>query len=239
MNISKQKTLLLITLLAISAAVFDYIVRTYTLGWTEAPISQLTVFLSPVVYFALFTMGLLSLRNMLPKLSKRGNNITAALLISFSLLVLSQVFLRKQGVGSASYSIVSPLFVSGVPFSILTYLLFFRKIRSALLSYAICLVAVFWLIMPIGIDTLYVTQGGYRGSGLFQFAVISTSYDLIQYIAAFGIFIALITTLATVIITACRMVKAKGIDRLYSLAVGLSIFTLSIQFINWGAFVWD
>lgn len=235
----KGNVLLFIAFLAFAVATFDYIVRTYTLGWTEAPISQWTVFFSPLVYFALFTLILFRLRTGVLGLSKRSINITTILIFSYSTLLLAQIFLRKQGVGSASYSIVSPLFISGVPLSILTFLLFFRKHRGVLSSYLICLAAVFWLLIPIGIDTLYVTQGGYRGPGHFQFAVISTSYDFIQYIAGFGLFLVLFTAPAAILIGLYRAVKAKGIDRTYSLAAGLSIFTLSIQFINWGWFVWD
>ncbi len=116
---------------------------------------------------------------------------------------------------------------------------FFRKKRESFQSYLVCLVCVFWFVVPIGIDTLYLTQGGYRGPGSFQVAVISTTYDLIQYIAAFGVFVALITTLTICVVTIYRVFKAKGIARLYTIAVGGSILALSIQFINWGGFVWD
>ena len=235
----KEKAMLLVMLMAVVVAAFDYVVRTYTLGWTEASISQMTVFLSPLVYFALFTMGLFKLRTIPTGLSNRSNIAAAVLLVSCSLLVLSQVFIRKQGVGSASYSIVSPLFISGLPLSVLTFSLFFRKTRALKQSYLICLACVFWIVMPVGIDTLYVTQGGYRGPSSIQVAVVSTSYDLIQYIAALSLFIAQITGPVTIFITAYRVFKAKDIERLYSFAVGPSIFALSIQFINWGGFVWD
>lgn len=228
-----------VAFLALTVAGFDYIVRTFTLGWTEAGISQVTVFLSPLVYFALFTLVLFKLRDLAQGRSERTYIIGAILLILCAAVVIIQVFVRKQAVGSATHSVVTPLFASGIPFSLLTFLLFFREKRGSLQSYLICLACVFWLVIPIGIDTLYLTQGGYRGPSSFQIAVISTTYDLIQYISAFGVFIALITTPAIVIVTIYRTFRAKGISRLYTIAVGSSILVLSIQFINWGGFVWD
>lgn len=234
-----KKLLLCVAFLALIVAGFDYTVRAFTLGWTETVISQVTVFLSPLVYFALFTLVVFKIRYLAQGRSERTYIIAAILLIFCAAVVLIQVFIRKQAVGSATYSVVTPLFASGVPFSLLTFLLFFREKRGGLQSYLICLTCVFWVVIPVGIDTLYFTQGGYRGPGSFQIAVISTTYDLIQYIAAFGMFVALITTLASVIVTIYRTFRAKGIARLYTIAVGSSILTLSIQFINWGGFVWD
>jgi len=225
----RRHILLLVTFLAFAIAAFDHIVRTSTESWSEVPIAQWTVFFSPLIYLVLFTLLFFKLRQSVVTLSKRRNNIATVLIFLYAMLLLVQIFLRKQGVGSASYSIVSPLFVSGVPISVLTFLLFFRKYRGVLSSCLICLATVFWLIMPIGIDALYITQGGYRGPVPFQFAVISTSYDLIKRIAALSMFLAFITAPTALIIGFYRAVKAKGIERTYALAVGFSIFTLSIQ----------
>ncbi len=228
-----------VAFLSLAVAVFDYIVRTFTLGWAEAGISQATVFLSPLVYFILFTLVLFKLRNLAQGRSEYVYITSCVLLILWAAAVLVQVFFRKDAVGSATYSVVTPLLASGVPFTLLTFLLFFREKRGSFQSYLICLACVFWLVIPIGIDTLYLTQGGYRGPSALQIAVISTTYDLIQYIAAFGVFVAPITMIAIVIITIYRTLRAKGIARLYTIAVGSSILALSIQFINWGGFVWD
>ena len=236
---SQGNSLIKLTVLAFVVAAFDYIVRTYTLGWTEAAISQWTVFLSPLLYFVLFTQILFKLRPIALHLSKPSRNVVAALIIFYSIFLLAQVFLRRQGVGSARYSIVFPLFISGIPLSILTFSLFFRKPREIPESYLICLAAVFWFVMPIGIDTLYITQGGYRGPGPFQIAVISTSYDMIQYIAGFALFTTFVTIILTILVGVYRTFKSNGIERIYSLAISLSIFALSIQFANWGGFVWD
>lgn len=226
-------------LLAVALAGFDYIVRTYTLGWTEVWVSQTAVFLSPLIYFGLAVLAVFRLRGVAQVGPEFVYIIAAILLIVFSAAVIIQVIYGRQAVGSATYSIVFPLFASGIPFSLLTFLVFFRQTRESLQSYLICLVCVFWLVMPIGIDTLYLTQGGYRGPGAFQVAVISTSYEFIQFISIFGALFSPIAVPIILTITIYRVFRASGIDRLFAIAVGCSILALSVQFVNWGAFVLD
>lgn len=235
----RKNILSLLTFLSIAVAAFDYLVRNYTLGWTEAHISQLIVFLSPFVYIGLLTAIFYRLKKVPLGLSTPKSTVAATLIIASSVLLMAQVFLRDQAVGSARYSIVSPLFFSGCLTSIVTFMLFFRKERPGFVSFLICLACVLWILIPIGIDTLYLTQGGYRGPAPFQIAVISTSYDLIQYIAAFGIVFAIFTGPIAIIIGIYRTFKSKGIERLYSLSLALSMFALSVQFVNWGGFVWN
>lgn len=227
------------TISAVLVGVFDYIVRTYNLGWTESPISQSIVFYSPLVYFALFILLLLRLITKSPSLSSRSNKLLSLFIVVYSALVIAQIFLQRQGVGSATYSIVYPLYLSGAPLSIMTFLLFFRKERGFFQGSLVCMVVVLWFVMPMGIDGLYTMQGGHRGPDVTQLAVISTSYDLITWAAGLGFFVAFIAATLAILITIYRIFKASGAERQYSLAVGLSIFALSIQFINWGGFVWD
>ena len=146
-NSIHKKLLPFLAFLALTVAGFDYMVRNFTLGWTEAGISQMTVFLSPIVYFVLFTLVLFKIRDSAQGRSERAYIIAAILLILCTAVVLIQVFARKQAVGSAMYSVVTPLFASGIPFSLLTFLLFFREKRGSLQSYLICLACVFWLLI--------------------------------------------------------------------------------------------
>lgn len=232
--------LILFTALSSFLAAFDYVVRVSSAAWTEVAVAQIAVSLSPLVYLFLFTLLALELRAYPARLSEFGVRIAAVFLCAYSVAVILQVFLRSRGVGSATYSEVLPLFLSGIPSAVLTFIVFFRVSRDRMSSGIVATITIVWLVMPIGIDALYVTQGGYRGPGeLSGFTVIGTIYSFIQWVAAIGLFFSFIGALVCPPVAFYLLIRSNGWERLYILSMALSIFSLLAQFWNWGGFVWD
>jgi hypothetical protein len=135
---------------------------------------------------------------------------------------------------------VLPLFVSGVPLAVLTFIVFFRSSRGPPASVLGAVVSVLWILMPIAIDTMYVTQGGYRGPfSPFQFAVLGTTYDFLVMLVGLGFFLSLLAVPLIFLGGIYVAVRAPRSEKLCAVAVALSLLAFSVQIVNWGGFVWD
>jgi len=221
-------------------AALDFTVRLSSAAWTESAVAQLAVQFSPAAYIALFAVALLKLSGLPPKLSSSALTWMSVALSACSIAVLAQIFARGRSVGSAGYSEVLPLFVSGVPLALLTFIVFFRRPRGPTARAVVAVVAILWLLMPIGIDTMYVSQGGYRGpSSPFQYAVVGTTYDFTTQLAGYGFLASLLVALAVVLGGIYLAVRSPRWEKLHAIAMSLSLLALSLQFFNWGGFVWD
>lgn len=229
-----------VALVAGLAAALDLIARNSSAAWTESPITGLVISFSPAIYVALFTLVALELHTLPPKVSASTMRSIAVGLCVCAILIIVQVFTRGRSVGSAGYSSVLPLFVSGVPLAVLTFIVFFRSSRGPPASVLGAVVSVLWILMPIAIDTMYVTQGGYRGPfSPFQFAVLGTTYDFLVMLAGLGFFLSLLAVPLISLGGIYVAVRAPRSEKLCAVAVALSLLAFSVQIVNWGGFVWD
>ena len=225
---------------ALSAAVLDYTVRNTDAAWTEFSLFQWAVFLSPTLYVALLTNMLLRSDRLLCQLPAKLSNIAAVLLGLYLATMLVQVFTKGQAVGSAWYSVVHPLYVSGIPAAALTLAVFFSYSSNQRVKTIIAFICALWILMPLGIDFLYSQQGGYRGPiEWLQIAVLGTTYDLIKHFAAIVFLFTILIAPVVLVYGGYRLYREKKQNRLRLSAATLSIFTLTVQFWNWGRFVWD
>lgn len=224
--------------MAAATAILDYAVRASTADWSNHYLLQLAVFLSPIVYLALILVATLRWRHLSERLGCSTRKVLAVVLCAYALITIAQVILRSQGVGSAVYSEVFPLFVSGVPFAALTFAIFFRRQRTLLSSVIVALVSVLWVFCPLALDTMYLMQRGYRGlMPLQELVVIGASYDFFVGFTALAFFASVF--LIPVVALVGMMVVARSKERLLSAAVALSLLAFEVQVMNWGGFVWD
>ncbi len=208
--------------------------------WTELSIFQWTVTWSPLVYLLWLSNLLKKLDGPCSRLSERLSNTLSVLLCVYLLVVLIQVFTQEQAVGSAVYSPVQPLYLSGVPAALLTVVVFFSFSKNSLAKALVATVAVLWVAMPIGIDYLYTQQGGYRGSvGDEQIAVLSTIYSFIKNASAFFLLLVFVWAPGILAMAVYSIYRASRRDRLRMASVMFSIMALGVQFLNWGGFVFD
>jgi hypothetical protein len=230
----------LLAVLAALGAALDYTVRNSNSAWTELAVAQWAVTLSPMIYVALLAALALKLSALPAKLSPLVMKIMAIALCACAIAVIVQQRTGARNVGSAYYAVVRPLFASGVPLAVLTFIVYFSKSRGQKASTAFSVISVLWVVMPIGIDTMYLTQGGYRGQvELDSVAVLGTSYNFVTALAAYGIFFGLIATPVLFFRGIYLALRSPQSDKLRHVAMSLSLLALSMQFVNWGEFVWD
>jgi hypothetical protein len=237
-SLARQLDLLLYFGIAVVVAVLDYVVRVSTADWSNHFFFQFAVLFSPIVYLALILVVIMRWRHLAERLSFSTLRVFAVALCAYALITIAQVILRRQGVGSAVYSLVYPLFGSGIPFGALTLAIFFRIQRQLFSSMIVALVSVLWIVCPLAIDAMYMLQRGYRGlMPLQELAVIGSSYDFLVNFTAIAFFASVFLIPVVALVGLVVVVRSK--DKLLSTAVALSLLAFVVQVMNWGGFVWD
>ncbi len=222
------------------AVVIDLTIRLCPAEWTLHFIFQLAVFLSPSIYIAALAYLIFAAGQRTTGVNPREQKIAAIALIVFSAFVICQVFMLRGGVGSATYSRVYPLFLSGLPMAVLSFIVYFRRERSHFSSLVVAIMIVFWVLCPVVIDTMYIEQGGYRGAiWLHEIPVIGTTYHLVTYIVAIGMFGGFVMVPILLISSPFFLYRSLPGQRLNTAALLSSFIALGIQIVNWGGFVWD
>jgi len=240
LRVMRIKTLIFLFVLSCIAGVWDYTVREVDSVWTENPFSQLLVFLSPIIHVTLLTALFLRFKHLPIKAPRKAIQYASILLCIVSIFVLAQVYVNAQAVGSARYSVVYPLYFSGIPFSFLAWFVYFSSDRNYFKNTIVAFTSVIWLITPVSIDLLYTVHGGYRGPlAHFGVPVLGTTHDLLLWFAAIACLLSPFIAIAVLVSFAYFVFEAAYSEKLPVFAVGMSLFTLTAQLWNWGSFVWD
>ncbi|MCW7541471.1 hypothetical protein OOT46_27045 [Aquabacterium sp. A7-Y] len=221
------------------------VVPEWFLPWDEA-VPQLMVaqVAFALVYFAIMGFGLLRLRHWPRRLSPNATSWLCGALLTYSVVQMAWVWGRpSEMVGSASYSRMLPLFVSGVPFAVATFAAFFREEQEGAGAVGMIVACLAWLWGPLLIDTAYVAhwEGWYADRSPARIPVFGSLYQAADVLALLYLFFLALLLLPLVALGSVWAVwRGRGKrERLRRAAIGASLLALSLQAVNWASFLSD